>query len=69
VDAVAVMQLPSLNLPIDSRIVEIDLPTRVKNALARSGITTVGKVRELADKVLLSFQDLGPRPVAYLRTI
>jgi hypothetical protein len=35
--------------------------------LAAAGLETVGEVRETADEILLSFQDLGKASVAHLR--
>jgi DNA-directed RNA polymerase alpha subunit len=51
------------NVPIDN----VRLSTRIRNALDRAGIKTVGEVREMPDGVLLSLPDLGPGSVAHLR--
>ena len=51
------------NVPIDN----VRLSTRIRNALDRAGIKTVGEVREMPDCVLLSLPDLGPGSVAHLR--
>ena len=62
-----VKQKPSPSLSADTRIIDVDLPTRIQNVLASNGITTVGQIRETPDATLLSFQDLGPRSFAYIR--
>jgi hypothetical protein len=67
VDAVKVTQKPSRDLPDDTRIVDVDLPTRIRNTLVRNGIATVGELRAMPDKAVLSFQHMGRRSLAYLR--
>ena len=62
-----VKQKPSPGLSADTRIIDVDLPTRIQNALELNGISTVGQVRETPDATLLSLQDLGPRFFAYIR--
>jgi DNA-directed RNA polymerase alpha subunit len=54
-------------LPDDTLICDVDLPTRIRNALTDAGLRTVGEVRETSDNILLSFPDLGNGSVAYLR--
>jgi DNA-directed RNA polymerase alpha subunit len=51
----------------ETRIDRLRLPTRIHNVLAAAGLKTVGEVRETADETLLSFQNLGPISVDYLR--
>jgi DNA-directed RNA polymerase alpha subunit len=51
---------PRLELPDDTPIENIRLPSRIRNVLAAAGLKTVGEVRETTDATLLSFQDLGP---------
>ena len=58
---------PTPELPDDTPIENVQLPTRLRNVLAAEGLKTVGAVRETADKTLLSFQDLGPDSLAHLR--
>jgi DNA-directed RNA polymerase alpha subunit len=58
---------PTPELPDDTPIENVQLPTRIRNVLAAAGLKTVGEVRETADETLLSFQDLGPGSVAHLR--
>jgi hypothetical protein len=60
-------QKPSPNLSADTRVVDVDLPTRIQKALESNGISTVGQVRDTPDATLLSFEDLGPRFFAYIR--
>jgi hypothetical protein len=67
IEAIRVARKPSRNLPDDIRIADIDLTTRIQNVLACNGIETLGQLREMSDKTLLSFQDLGHRSLAYLR--
>jgi DNA-directed RNA polymerase alpha subunit len=58
---------PTPGLPDDKPISDVELPARIRNALAAAGIETVGEVRETADETLLSFQDLGKSSVAHIR--
>jgi DNA-directed RNA polymerase alpha subunit len=51
---------PRPELPDDTPIENIRLPSRIRNVLAAAGLKTVGEVRETTDATLLSFQDLGP---------
>jgi Bacterial RNA polymerase, alpha chain C terminal domain len=67
IEAVKVAQKPSRNPPDNTRIADVDLPTRIQNVLAWNGIATLGQLREMPDKTLLSFQDLGHRSLAFLR--
>jgi DNA-directed RNA polymerase alpha subunit len=67
IEAVKVPQKPSRNLPDITRIADVDLPTRIQNVLAWNGIARLGQLREMPDRTLLSFQDLGHRSLAFLR--
>ena len=58
---------PTPELPDDTLIADVRFPTRIRNVLAGSGLKTVGEVRETADEILLSFQDLGQSSVDHLR--
>jgi DNA-directed RNA polymerase alpha subunit len=60
-------ELDPLELPDDTPISEVKLPTRIQNALTAAGLKTVGEVREISDENLLSLQDLGKGSVALLR--
>jgi DNA-directed RNA polymerase alpha subunit len=56
---------PTLGLPDDTPISDVELPARIRNALVAAGLETVGEVRETADETLLSF--LGKSSVAHIR--
>jgi DNA-directed RNA polymerase alpha subunit len=58
---------PTPELPDDTRISQVQFPTRLLNALAVAGLRTVGKVREASDEMLLNLPDLGRGSVSYLR--
>jgi DNA-directed RNA polymerase alpha subunit len=51
------------NTPIENVL----FTTRVKNVLTHAGLKTIGEIREASDATLLSFPDMGPESVAYLR--
>jgi DNA-directed RNA polymerase alpha subunit len=58
---------PTPELPDDTPVDRLRLPTRIKNVLAAEGVKTVGEVRETLDEMLLAFPDLGYGSVAHLR--
>lgn len=58
---------PTPELPDDTPIDRVHLPTRTRNVLNAAGLKTVGEVRETSDDILLSLQDFGTGSVAYLR--
>ena len=58
---------PIPELPDDTPLDSVDLPTRIRNVLAAEGLKTVGDIREASDAMLLSLQDLGKGSVAHLR--
>jgi DNA-directed RNA polymerase alpha subunit len=58
---------PTPELPDYTLIENVRFATRIRNVLAAAGLETVGEVRETADEILLSFQDLGKASVAHLR--
>ena len=58
---------PTPELPDNTPISDVELPTRIRNGLAATDLKTVGEVREISDGTLLSFQDFGKSSVAYLR--
>jgi len=58
---------PTPELPDDTPISDVELPTRIRNVLTAAGLKTVGEIRETADETLLSFQDIGKGSVAHLR--
>jgi DNA-directed RNA polymerase alpha subunit len=60
-------ELDPLELPDDTPISDVKLPTRTQNALTAAGLKTVGEVREISDENLLSLHGLGKGSVALLR--
>jgi DNA-directed RNA polymerase alpha subunit len=66
-DEVSELLGPTPELPDDTPISEVELPTRIRNVLAAAGLKTVGEVREVSDDTLLSFQDFGKGSIALLR--
>jgi DNA-directed RNA polymerase alpha subunit len=58
---------PVPQLPDDTPLESVCLPTRIHNALNFGGLKTVGDIRATSDVVLLSFPDLGRRSVSHLR--
>ena len=58
---------PRPELPDDTPIELLDLPPRIQEALKAEGLNTAGEIRETADAVLLSFDNLGVGSVTYLR--
>jgi DNA-directed RNA polymerase alpha subunit len=59
---------PSPELPDDTSITDVELPRKVREALATAGLRTVGDVREAPDASILRIQDLGESSLALLRT-
>jgi DNA-directed RNA polymerase alpha subunit len=59
-----IMLHPKPELPDD---IQIEFPTRIRNALNAAGLKTVGEVRESSDETLLSLPDLGQGSVRTLR--
>jgi DNA-directed RNA polymerase alpha subunit len=62
-----VMFDPTPELPDDTPIESVRLPTRIRNALSYAGLKTVGDARETSDDMLLSLQDIGRESVTYIR--
>lgn len=58
---------PSIDLGDDFALDSVHLPARIRNSLTWAGIKTVGEIRKMSDKDLLSLENLGPRSVAYIR--
>ena len=58
---------PTPELPDDTPIENVQLPTRIRNALAAAGLKTVCEIREASDEMLLSLPDLAGGSVGYLR--
>lgn len=61
------MLAPTPELPDDIPIARVIFPTRIQKALRAAGIKTVGDVREVADKTLVSLPDLGKGSLSDLR--
>jgi DNA-directed RNA polymerase alpha subunit len=58
---------PTSDLTDDTPISGVELTTRIRNALNAAGLKTVGEVREMSDKNLLSLPDFGQSSLSYLR--
>ncbi len=58
---------PRPELPDNTPIDRIRLPTRIRNVLVAAGLKTVGEAREASDEMLLSLPDLGQGSVKHLR--
>jgi DNA-directed RNA polymerase alpha subunit len=54
-------------LPDDTPLERVQLSSRIQNAMKIAGLRTVGEVRVAPDRMLLSFQNLGPCSVRQLR--
>jgi DNA-directed RNA polymerase alpha subunit len=58
---------PQPELPDDTPVDVLDIAPRVQQILVAEGFETIGEVREVADEVLLSFQNFGVGTVSHLR--
>jgi hypothetical protein len=58
---------PTPELPDDTPIENVQLPARIRNAMAAAGLKTVGEIREASDEMLLSLPVLGRGSVGHLR--
>jgi DNA-directed RNA polymerase alpha subunit len=58
---------PTSSLRDDTPLEQIQLSTRLRNALESGGLKTVGEVRVASDAKLLSFQNLGKGSIRHLR--
>jgi DNA-directed RNA polymerase alpha subunit len=54
--------------PRRTHLNELDVPTRVYNALRRAGYTYVDELNDLNDETLLFLKNLGPTGVQEVRT-
>ena len=54
-------------LPDDTLIEMVRIPTRIRNAVRLAGLKTIGELRETSDETLASFPDLGRGSVKWLR--
>ena len=58
---------PSPELPDDVLIRDVELPSKVRDALTAAGLRTVGEVRDAPDNTILRIQDLSESSLALLR--
>jgi DNA-directed RNA polymerase alpha subunit len=58
---------PTPELPDDTVIARVRLPSRIEKVLEAAGLKTIGEVRETADDTLLSFHDFGKGSIVQLR--
>jgi DNA-directed RNA polymerase alpha subunit len=55
------------DLPDDTLVEMVRLPTRIRNAVKFAGLKTVGDIRETTDEAFASIPNLGPGSVKWLR--
>jgi len=55
------------NVPDDTLLETVRLPTRIRNAVNYAGIKTVGELRETTDESLVSIPNLGNGSIKWLR--
>jgi len=55
------------DLPADTLIEMVRLPTRIRNATNYAGLKTIGDLRETTDETFVSIPNLGPGSVKWLR--
>jgi hypothetical protein len=58
---------PSPELSDDVPIADVELPPKVREALAAAGLRTVGDIRDAPDNKILRIQDLSESSLALLR--
>jgi len=56
------------NLPDDTVLEKVRLPTRIRNAAKFAGLKTLGELRETTDETFISLPNLGTGSVKWLRT-
>jgi DNA-directed RNA polymerase alpha subunit len=61
------MVAPTPELLDDTPIEQVIFSTRIQNALRAAGLKTVGEVREVSDKALISLPDFGKGSLSELR--
>jgi DNA-directed RNA polymerase alpha subunit len=57
---------PTPDLPDETPVNTVRLPTRIRNALAGE-VQTVGEVRRMPDRQLFALQNIGRGSLAFLR--
>ena len=55
------------DLPNDTLVEMVRLPTRIRNAVKFAGLKTIGDLRETTDEAFASIPDLGPGSVKWIR--
>jgi len=55
------------DLPDDTLLEMVRLPTRIRNAVKFAGLKTIGDIRETTDEALASIPDLGWGSVKWIR--
>ena len=60
---------PTPRLPDETLLTQIKMPTRIRNALHRAGLESVGAVRAAQDRDLRRRRYIGPLSLAYLRKV
>jgi len=58
---------PTPDLPDETSVNTVRLPTRIRNALAAVQVQTVGEVRRMPDRQLFALQNIGRKSLAFLR--
>ena len=58
---------PDPDLPDETLLSDVQIPTRIRNALLRAGICTAGEVRAVPDTELLRRRYIAKYSVEYLR--
>jgi DNA-directed RNA polymerase alpha subunit len=59
--------VPTPQLPDGTPIDNLQLTTRIREALHAGGLRTVGEIRDKSDQQLLAIRDLGSGSIAHLR--
>jgi DNA-directed RNA polymerase alpha subunit len=55
------------DLPDNTLVEVVRLPTRIRNAIQYAGLKTIGDLRDTTDKTFASIPNLGPGSVKWLR--
>ena len=55
------------DLPDNTLVEMVRLPTRIRNAIQYAGLKTIGDLRDTTDKTFASIPNLGPGSVKWLR--
>jgi DNA-directed RNA polymerase alpha subunit len=60
---------PSPDLPDETLLQDLNLPTRIQNALSAGGLRTVGEVRKTSSFDLLTFRRVGKTSITVIREL